>query len=239
MIPFRDDIQARQYPVITVTIIVANALVYLFQSTLEPHALQALVWDFGLVPARLSAWRELPGLTAVSLLVTMQTSMFLHGGLAHLAGNMWFLWIFGDNVEDRMGPGRFLLFYLTCGQLAGVAHILFNLESAVPAIGASGALAGVLGAYFVSFPFARVLVMIPPFFLGPFLQLPAMIVLGIWFLLQFAGVFDTSAGGGVAWWAHVGGFIAGASLIGFFAKPSPQRYYWRIENGEDGPGPES
>jgi membrane associated rhomboid family serine protease len=144
---------------------------------------------------------------------------------------MWYLWIFGDNVEDRMGHFRFLVFYLLCGLLAGGAHLLFNLESSIPSIGASGAVAGVLGAYLLSYPFARVATIIPLFLLWPIVELPAVLVLGVWFLVQLSSGFAAlsvaaQAAGGIAWWAHIGGFLSGMLLIGIFARPVRRRYEW-------------
>ena len=157
--------------------------------------------------------------------------MFLHAGWFHLIGNMWFLWIFGDNVEDRLGHFRFLVFYLICGALASLAHILFNLNSVIPSVGASGAVAGVLGAYLVTYPFARVLTLIPLFFLWPVVELPAILVLGFWFLVQLLNgtapvAVASETAGGVAWWAHIGGFLAGIVLLLILAKPPTRRYYW-------------
>jgi membrane associated rhomboid family serine protease len=155
--------------------------------------------------------------------------MFLHAGWMHLIGNMWYLWIFGDNVEDRLGHFNFLLFYLLCGLAAGVVHTAANLDSTVPSLGASGAIAGVLGAYAVSYPFARVLTLVPIVFFFQVIEVPAIIILGLWFLLQFlsgASSITTSqaASGGVAWWAHIGGFIAGILLLAVFPKRSAPTY---------------
>jgi membrane associated rhomboid family serine protease len=156
--------------------------------------------------------------------------MFLHGGWLHLIGNMWYLWIFGDNVEDRVGHIRFLAFYLLCGFGAGIAHTIINANTAVPSIGASGAIAGVLGAYLVSYPFARVLTLVPLFIFIQIIEIPAVIVLGLWFVIQFfngtAALASTTAAsaGGVAWWAHVGGFLLGVLLIGLFPRRGRQRY---------------
>jgi len=153
--------------------------------------------------------------------------MFLHGGWLHLIGNMWFLWIFGDNVEDYLGHVRFLLFYLLCGLAASVAHLAFNLHSTIPTLGASGAIAGVLGAYLLLFPGARILTLVPVFFVW-LMELPAYVILIYWFVLQLlqgtASLAQTAAGGGVAWWAHVGGFVAGLALVKIVASRR-RRYY--------------
>jgi len=151
--------------------------------------------------------------------------MFLHGGFVHLIGNMWYLWIFGDNVEDRLGRVKFIIFYLICGIGSAIVHVYFNSQSEVPCVGASGAIAGVLGAYMVTFPRARVLVLIPLFIVWQTIELPAIIVLGFWFLIQFfSGTASISSthGGGVAWWAHIGGFVLGVILIKLFPKSRRQ-----------------
>ncbi|HXK62391.1 MAG TPA: rhomboid family intramembrane serine protease [Acidobacteriota bacterium] len=231
MIPFRDNIPSRRYPLVTLLIIIVNIAAFVYQLTLPPQELKQLVGLYGVVPARLLSTAEYPvqilRITATSLVV----SMFLHGGWFHLIGNMWYLWIFGDNVEDRMGHFRFLLFYLLCGFAASFVHILFNLNSPIPSIGASGAIAGVLGAYFVSYPFARVLTLVPFFFIWPVVELPALIVLGSWFFVQLlngsaAVIAAAQTTGGVAWWAHIGGFLAGMILLGVFAQKRPRRYSW-------------
>lgn len=232
MIPLRDDIPSRAFPVGTVLIILVNLLVFLYESTLTPEQLEDVVTLYGLVPSQLAGLTGQPvGAVAVTAKNSL-TSMFLHGGWLHLIGNMWFLWIFGDNVEDRMGHFRFLLFYLTCGVLAGVVHLAFNWGSPIPSVGASGAVAGVLGAYLVSYPFARILTLIPLFLVWPVARLPALVVLGAWFILQLvsggAALGEASTAGGVAWWAHIGGFLAGLTLVGAFAKPLLRRYSWEV-----------
>jgi len=171
-------------------------------------------------------------ITAVAL--PFIASMFLHGGWLHLIGNMWYLWIFGDNVEDRLGHVRFLLFYLLCGIGAGIAHTLLNPASRIPSIGASGAIAGVLGAYFVTFPFAKVLTVVPILFFVQILEIPAILVLGLWFLMQFLygtaslAVATSANTGGVAWWAHVGGFLIGIVLLRLMGRRSRYGYYSRV-----------
>jgi len=167
-------------------------------------------------------------LTWSGALLSALTSMFLHGGLLHLLGNMWYLWLFGDNVEDRLGHGRFVLFYLLTGLLAAVIHLFANPTSAVPTVGASGAIAGVLGGYAISFPYARIIVLLPLFWLWPLVELPAMVVLGFWFVIQFlsgtASLYTIAdGGGGVAWWAHIGGFVAGFALMKLFQPEIPGR----------------
>lgn len=231
MIPFRDDVPAKQFPVITVLIILANLGAFLYQLTLPPPELERFIFQFGVVPAELLSVGQSLTAHPVSVPLSIVTSMFLHGGWLHLIGNMWYLWVFGDNVEDRMGHSRFLFFYLISGVVASSVHVFFNPDSLLPTIGASGAVAGVLGAYLLSYPFARILTIIPLFIFWPVVELPALLVLGFWFLLQLingavAAAVDTGEVGGVAWWAHIGGFVAGMILIGIFAKRPVQRYSW-------------
>src|SRR5690606_1426563 len=229
MIPFRDNVAARRYPVMTVSLIVLNVAVFLYEITLPPARLEALVLSYGTVPAYFAPGAaEGQGLPVAFL--PLFTSMFLHGGWLHGMGNMWYLWIFGDNVEDRMGHFSFLVFYLLCGLAGGLAHVVFNLSSTIPSIGASGAVAGELGAYLISYPFARILTIVPLFFFWPIIELPAILVLGSWFLIQFLygtmalGSTTAEAMGGVAWWAHIGGFLTGILLLRFFASsPSHRR----------------
>jgi membrane associated rhomboid family serine protease len=231
MLPFRDNIPARRFPLVTVLIIAANAAVFLYQLTLSETTLQEVVVLHGVVPARVQVLARLPVRAAGSALTSVWTAMFLHAGWVHLIGNMWYLWIFGDNVEDRMGRFRFLLFYLLCGAAGNAAHIAFNLDSSVPSIGASGAVAGVLGAYLLSYPFARILTLLPFLFVWPVIELPALLVLGGWFLLQLLNGATSEGRAGVAWWAHIGGFLAGMALVAVFARRPTRRYTW--EERED------
>ncbi len=228
MIPFRDDVPARRYPVVTVLLIVANIGVFLYQLSLPPEAALALVHRFGMVPGELTGLAALP---SGSALLGVFTSMFLHGGWFHLLGNLWYLWLFGDNVEDRMGHLRFFAFYLVCGVAAAAVHVLSDPGATMPAIGASGAISGVLGAYLVFYPFARILTLVPLFLLWPVVELPALLVLGSWFLVQIlngAAAFSISNGtmGGVAWWAHVGGFAAGMVLARIVAPARRLHRHW-------------
>ena len=218
MIPLRDVIPSRTTPGVTITLIALNVVVYLFQLMLTERGQEAFIYGFGLVPAYFS-------------LVNVFTAMFVHGGFAHLAGNMLFLWIFGDNVEDRLGHGRFLLFYALCGFAAALAQTVLNADSVVPMVGASGAIAGVMGAYLVLYPRSRVLMLFPfPVFL---FELPAIVFLAMWFLVQFLNginqlpVFERDAlSGGVAFWAHVMGFVAGLILVVFMKRPERTRVEW-------------
>src|SRR5436309_4260990 len=211
MIPLRDDNPTTIKPVVTVALIVVNAMVFMYQLSLEPKQGELFAYEFGAIPAVIFGSRNLPAeVEAVPPVLTIFTSMFLHGGFMHLIGNMLYLWIFGNNIEDAMGHARFIVFYIVTGVAASVAHALTNLDSTVPAIGASGAISGVLGAYLLLYPRAQVLVLVPLGFFTRVMYIPAFIVLGMWFLLQlFSGTLSSQVGGGVAWWAHIGGFVAG------------------------------
>jgi membrane associated rhomboid family serine protease len=207
MIPLKDDNPTRTFPIINYALIVANVAVFLYQITLPPNAYKAFLMANAMIPMRIPQF--LAGYVGFKMtFYPMFTSMFLHGGLMHLLGNMLFLYIFGDNVEDYVGHLPYLLFYLVCGIASGLIHSLFNLHSSLPALGASGAISGVMGAYAVLFPRARVLMLFFVFLV----PVPAYFVLGYWFLLQFLsgiGEFGAAASGGVAWWAHIGGFLMG------------------------------
>ncbi len=222
MIPLRDTQPSRTVPVVTIAIIAINVAIFLYEVSLDEFSLNYLIMTYGLIPARLDVF-------------TLVTSMFLHGGWLHVIGNMWFLWIFGDNVEDILGRGKFILFYLAVGVAAGVVHVIFNPFSRVPTIGASGAVAGVMGAYILKFPHARVLTLVPIFILFTWIELPAVIVLGFWVIMQvFSGAasigYSQIEQGGTAWWAHVGGFAVGMILIKLLPTKPPHRHrpelYW-------------
>lgn len=217
MIPLRDDNPRRTAPIVTIVLILANVAAFLYQVSLGQRAGQQLVFQLGVIPARVPALFSgqipftLAGIQGV--FSPLFTSMFLHGGWMHLIGNMWFLWIFGDNVEDEFGHFGYLLFYLFCGVGAGLVHTVANLHSTIPSIGASGAISGVMGAYIVLYPRTRVLTLVPLVFFFFTLRLPAIVILGLWFLLQFLnglGSVGAPATGGVAFWAHIGGFVLGA-----------------------------
>src|ERR1700738_2999141 len=209
-----DSVPSRSVPVVTRTLILINVVVFFFELALPQETLEQLFYLFGIVPARFAHpnWAALVGFP-VNDYWPLLTHQFLHGGWVHIIGNMWTLWIFGDNVEDRMGPLRFLFFYLTCGLVAAVTEMITQPESAVPTVGASGAIAGVLGAYLLLFPTARLVVLFPVLFLPFFFQLPAVLYLGAWFVIQlFSGALALASPahvGGIAWWAHVGGFPGG------------------------------
>ncbi len=218
MIPLRDVIPSRTTPYITITIIALNSLAWLFELSLPHEELNQFIVTFGVVPAYF-AWP------------TLITSMFLHGGWMHVIGNMWYLWIFGDNVEDRVGHGRFIVFYLLCGIAAAFGQILIDPASTLPTIGASGAIAGVMGAYFVLYPRSRVLTLIPLIIIWEVIELPAIVLLGFWFLMQLfsAGTIamtSSTGGGGVAFMAHVAGFLTGIGAVFVFRKPERQERYW-------------
>src|SRR5262245_25938872 len=228
MIPFRDNIPSRSFPLITVSLITANVFVFFYELSLGSRGFERFVVQYGIVPTTVMAWphSQVP-FTMVA--VPFFTSMFLHGGWLHLIGNMWYLWIFGDNVEDRLGHFTYLVFYLLCGLGAGIVHTILNSQIDVPSIGASGAIAGVLGAYLVSYPGARVLTLLPIFIFWQVIEIPALVVLGIWFLLQFfygaaSLAAATANAGGVAWWAHVGGFLIGMIMVNFFPRKDRPRY---------------
>lgn len=235
-LPLRDTIPSRSFPIINIALIGINISVFIYELTLTKRSLLELVQAFGVVPQHyFSALRGVSAdflldVDSIHLLLPLVSSMFLHGGWLHILGNMLYLWIFGDNVEDSMGHFRYLLFYLLSGTIAGLAHILINPSSTVPTIGASGAIAGVLGAYFILFPRARIITLVPFGFFLQIMELPALIFLGFWFVLQFLyGTFALTtvgqAAGGVAWWAHIGGFAAGMVLIFLFRKKRRRPIY--------------
>ncbi len=235
MIPLRDSIPRVHVPYATWTIILLNTLGFAFTLILTPPQREALFHLFGVVPLRF-AQPELAlraGYPEFGLYAFV-SYMFLHGGWLHFLGNMWTLWIFADNIEDVMGPARFTVFYLCCGLAALGTHYLFNMHDTSPVIGASGAIAGVMGAYFLLYPHARVVTLIPIFIFPLILQLPAVLFLGLWFLTQFlSGVTELAGGraGGIAWWAHAGGFVAGMLLLPLFRRPG--RCYFCARGEQD------
>jgi len=218
MIPLKDVIPSRTRPVVTTMIVAINVLVFLLQLTLPPGDVERFIYTFGLVPAHFSV-------------PSLFTSMFVHGGLGHVGGNLLYLWIFGDNVEDRLGHGRFIVFYLATGVVAALSQTAMDPESTVPMVGACGAIAGVMGGYFVLYPQSRVLTLFP--FPVMLFEVPAIFFLGLWFVMQFLsglGSLASAAGqglpGGVAFWAHVMGFIAGVLLVRLMQRPERQRVEW-------------
>jgi membrane associated rhomboid family serine protease len=225
MFPIKNVVPTRYPPIVTWSLIAANCLVFLFQLSLSPAELEWFVYNFGLVPARYFSSSRAGFLLAD--LLPFVTNTFLHGGWLHLIFNMWMLWMFGGTVEDRFGAGRYLLFYLGCGVLASFTHAIFNPTSLVPAVGASGAIAGIMGCFARMFPLARLVVVVPIIFIPLFFEVPAIVFVGIWFILQvLQGTVDLlipSQGGGVAWWAHIGGFVAGLLLVPLMIRPE-RRY---------------
>ncbi len=214
MIPLRSTERVYATAAVTGSLIAINTVIFLYQATLSPEVLNQFVTNWGIVPDRLQ-------------ISSLFTSMFLHGGWMHLIGNMLFLWVFGRNLEDLIGGGRFLLFYLICGLIAAVVHVIFNPYSRMPTIGASGAIAGVMGAYLIKFPRARIITLVPIFFFITTMEIPAAFLLLWWFAIQFFSGFGSLgendySGGGTAWFAHIGGFIAGMLLIRLF--PPRQRF---------------
>ena len=215
MIPLRSTERVYAPAVITGILIAINTIVFLYEETLSQAGLERVAMDWGIVPDRLH-------------LASLFTSMFLHGGWLHLIGNMLYLWVFGRNIEDLIGSGRFLLFYILCGLASAVVHIIFNAYSPVPTIGASGAIAGVMGAYLVKFPRSRIITLVLFFFFFTTLDIPAALLLVFWFAMQFFSGFGSIGsadytGGGTAWFAHIGGFLAGMLLIRLF----PPKKRWR------------
>jgi len=230
MLPIKDTIRARTFPIVNWALIIANVMVFMFEISMSDDSLNRFIYTWGLVPSQLDPARPVSFFPFLS-------HMFLHGGWLHIISNMWILLIFGDNVEDRIGSLRYLIFYIAGGIVSGVIQTLTSgLASNVPAIGASGAIAAVLGAYFVFYPRARVLTLIPIFIIPWMVNIPAILYLGVWFITQlFQGVMalnSTAAAGGIAWWAHIGGFLFGLILAYPFTlgrRPAPQWHpdeYW-------------
>ena len=216
MIPIRDTVRSETYPIINTCLIAINGVVFLLELS-QGQSLDKFIFIYGLVPARYSVPQLAEYFTAGQQAMAFLTFMFLHGGLLHLLGNMWSLYIFGDNVEDHLGHFRYLAFYLLCGLASGISHLVLNWHSEIPTIGASGAIAGVMGAYFVLYPKAKVLTLVPIFIFIQFVELPAFIFLGIWFLIQFlSAAGDSAQSGGIAWWAHIGGFVFGIVFLKLF-----------------------
>lgn len=223
MLPLKDTIPSRSFPAVNWALLAANVVVFLFMAR-DTRLAEAWINELALVPARFLANPLDP-----AELLTIFTSMFMHGGWFHLFSNMLALYIFGDNIEDSMGSQRYLIFYLLCGVAAALTHVFFNPNSPIPTVGASGALSGVLAAYLLFFPASRVITLVPVFFLPLLFEIPAVVYLGLWFISQLAnGVFsifiNVQAMGGVAWWAHIGGFVAGLVLAPLFR---PRRYVRR------------
>ena len=216
MIPIRDTIPSKTVPIVNNTLIGVNVVFFLVQLAQGANQ-EHFVFLYGLVPAKFTVPQVAAYFSAGQNLLSLVTFMFLHGGWLHLLGNMLSLYIFGDNVEDRLGATRYIAFYLLCGLASGLTHLLFNLHSTVPTIGASGAIAGVMGAYFILYPRARILTLIPIIFIPWFVEIPAFFFLGIWFVMQFLNAAGSAGqAGGIAWWAHIGGFVFGIVFLKLF-----------------------
>jgi len=235
MIPIRDINPTRSFPFITILLIVANSLVFLYQAVLPAPQLERFVFAYGVTPIEISRGVDVPPLIGVPVYLTILTSMFMHGGWLHIIGNMLYLWVFGNNIEDRFGHLRFLSIYLLWGVVAALAQVLVNPNSRIPAVGASGAVAGVLGAYLIMFPQARVDTLVT---LGIFFttwRLPALFVIGFWILIQFFNGFLSldmaSNEGGVAYFAHIGGAVAGLAIGLIYRLLNPSRTSYRYYGG--------
>jgi len=220
MIPLKDDNPTSSRPIVTYFLIGICILVFLGQLGSQSYKTGQLFYSYGLIPSVLMGHDQLPmDLYVVPAYLTIFSSMFMHGGFMHIIGNMLYMWIFADNIEDDLGPSRFVIFYLLCGVGAAMAQVLIDTNSQVPMVGASGAIGGVLGAYLINHPKAKVLVLIPFGFFSQLIKIKALYVLGFWFILQFI-----SSGGGVAYAAHIGGFITGMILILFFNKKKKKKF---------------
>ena len=222
MIPLKDDNPTEITPYLTISFIATCVVVFLYQVSLPMKPSEIFVYQFGAIPAVVFGHTQLPSeLVALPAYGTLISSMFLHGGWMHLIGNMLYLWIFGNNIEDVMGHAKFIIFYTACGILAALSHAIIDPGSTVPMVGASGAISGILGAYLLLFPRAHVLVLVPLGFFTQMMHVPAALVLGLWFVFQLisGGMSLGHEGGGVAFFAHIGGFVAGMLLIGLFKHP--------------------
>lgn len=230
MFPLYDTIPSRKKPYIVYIIIAVNIGVFLYQESLSRFELIKFLYNFGIVPARITSkkWAQIWQLrTGIELYspkwISFISHMFVHGGWSHLIGNMWFLFIFGDNLEDNLGHIRFFIFYISSGILASLTHFALNINSQLPMVGASGAISAVMGAYYVLFPYSRIVSFVPLFFLPALIAIPAATYLFVWFIFQLlSGLFDSAVNSGVAYWAHIGGFATGM-LYGFFRR---RKYYY-------------
>ncbi len=210
MIPLRDENARTKFPGVTLLIIAINIAVFIYQAFVGPAGFETYVKGMGLIPAELTGRMRAAGPFHLPPVFSLIAAMFMHGGFGHILGNMWFLWIFGDNIEDSVGHFRFLIFYLLTGVIASLTHVYMDPHSTVPLVGASGAIAGILGAYFILFPFHRIVTLIWIIFYVTTVRIPAAFYLAMWFGMQ---ILYSQAGGNVAWWAHIGGFISGMVFI--------------------------
>lgn len=217
MIPIKNNTPTETFPFVTIFIILANVAAFIYQLSLEPPLRLVLIMRAGVIPYEISHRVDTPPLLGYPVHLTLISSMFLHGGFLHIIGNMLYMWIFGNNIEDRIGHIRFIFFYLICGVVATLIHIQSDPESTIPLIGASGAISGVLGAYIILFPKARILTLLTLGFFIRLVQLPAVVFLGLWIILQFINAYYSSQPG-VAWIAHIGGFFTGLILVPLFKK---------------------
>ena len=239
MFPIANSIPLRYPPVATWALLVTNCVVFLYEVNLTPSELDAFLYSFALVPARYSNAGVFDGAMSPADYLSFLTNMFLHGGWLHLIVNMWTLWLFGRVVEDQLSSGRYLAFYFACGVLASITYAALNPTSTVPALGASVAIAGILGCYMRLFPFARIVVLIPILFLPLFFEAPALVFVGLWFLVQIFGAASDwstpfAGGGGIAYWVHIGGFIAGAILAGPLRRPERRSWPRDVDAGIPG-----
>jgi membrane associated rhomboid family serine protease len=230
MFPIKDTIPRRQFPFITYLIIFVNTVIFIIEVILPPEILKEIFYLFGLVPARYIhlEWAYIMGLP-VDDYWPFFTNLFLHGSFLHFFSNMWSLYLFGDNVEDALGHIRFLIFYILCGIAANLTHFVFNINSTIPTIGASGAISGIMAAYMIMFPYSRIITFIPLLFIPFFFEIHAFFYIGIWFISQLlsgtTSLIAPELGGGIAWWAHIGGFIMGIILLPFFRKRKKDQYF--------------
>lgn len=227
MFPLYDTVRSRSFPYVNITLIVLNALAFLYELRMDPAALEEFIFRWGLTPARFLS-------DSSNTWTTIFSSMFLHGGWFHIINNMWVLFIFGDNVEAGMGKIRYLLFYLSSGAAAALLQTYILPSSLLPMIGASGAVAGVLGAYLILFPRSRIASLVPILFIFTIVEIPAMLFLIFWFISQlYSGLFALQGGGesGIAWWAHIGGFMFGLVTVFFFRRRTPPRIDYRRDYG--------
>ncbi|MDY0132583.1 MAG: rhomboid family intramembrane serine protease [Desulforegulaceae bacterium] len=226
MIPIRDSHPSETTPVVNYSLIGLNVFIFFIEIS-HPGGMDRFIYQYGLVPARYTNPAISQYFNFFEQIFSFLSFMFLHGGWLHLIGNMWSLFIFGDNVEDKLGPFKYLLFYLLCGFISGFTHFMFNINDNIPVVGASGAIAGIMGAYFILFPGARILTVIPIIIIPWFIEIPAFIFLGLWFIIQVINAAGTSSG--IAWWAHISGFAAGAFLVGYFCKLPSSKFSDRIK----------
>lgn len=226
MIPLKDDNPTKTFPFFTILLILINTGVFIYEMSLGMEGGRVFINQMGLIPSELLHGRHIFVKSSLPVYVNIVTSIFLHASLMHLLGNMLYLWIFGNNIEDYLGHTKFLLFYFACGILATIAHTLVNINSNIPVVGASGAISGILGAYLLLYPRAKILVVLPIFIFLQFFKVPAMVVIGFWIVFQFLnGITSLGVGApqGIAWFAHIGGFIAGVVLIKTMKKRDTRR----------------